>query len=137
MINVTAAIILHNNRVLAARRASHKHMGGYWEFPGGKIELGETPEQSLARELQEELGITARVGEHFYSHQHNYGDKQIMLMAYLCTWGAGELILNDHDAIQWCSALELSSLSWAPADIPIVGVLQFAMARFDTSPQTP
>jgi mutator protein MutT len=58
MINVTAAIILHNNRVLATRRASHKHMGGYWEFPGGKIELGETPEQSLARELQEEVGVT-------------------------------------------------------------------------------
>jgi 8-oxo-dGTP diphosphatase len=137
MINVTAAIILHNNRVLATRRAPHKHLGGYWEFPGGKIELGETPEQSLARELQEELGITVRVGEHFYSNQHTYGDKRIMLMAYFCTWGAGELILNDHDAIQWCSALELASLNWAPADIPIVQALQKAMTSIDTSPHTP
>jgi 8-oxo-dGTP diphosphatase len=137
MINVTAAIILHNNRVLATRRASHKHMGGYWEFPGGKIELGETPEQSLARELQEELGITVRVGEHFYSNQHKYGDKQIMLMAYRCTWAAGELILKDHDAIQWCYALELDSLNWAPADIPIVHALQKAMASIDTSPHIP
>lgn len=137
MINVTAAIILHNNRVLATRRAPQKHMGGYWEFPGGKIELGETPEQSLARELQEELGITVRVGEHFFSNKHNYGDKQIMLMSYLCTWGTGELTLNDHDAIQWCSAQELASLRWAPADIPIVHALQNAMASIDTSPQTP
>ncbi len=136
MIDVTAAIILHQSRVLATRRASHKHMGGHWEFPGGKIEIGETPEQSLAREIQEELGITIQVGEHFYSNQHDYGDKQIMLMAYLCTWCAGELILNDHDLILWCSPTELSSLHWAPADIPIVEALQKAMASTDTSPYT-
>lgn len=127
MIPVTAAIILRNNQVLAARRAPHKHMGGYWEFPGGKIEPGETPKQSLARELSEEMGITVQVGEHFYTNQHDYGEKQIMLSAYFCKWSEGDLMLNDHDAIKWCASDELLSLDWAPADIPIVHALVAAM----------
>jgi 8-oxo-dGTP diphosphatase len=131
MIPVTAAIILHNNQVLAARRAQHKHMGGYWEFPGGKIETGETPEQSLARELLEEMGITVQVGGHFYTNQHDYGEKQIMLSAYFCNWSEGDLTLNDHDAIKWCVPKELLSLDWAPADIPIVQALVAAMDHGD------
>lgn len=127
MIPVTAAIILQNNQVLAARRAPHKHMGGYWEFPGGKIEIGETPEQSLARELLEEMGITVQVGEHFYTNQHDYGEKQIMLTAYFCSWLEGDLTLNDHDTIKWCASNALLSLDWAPADIPIVQALVAAM----------
>ena len=137
MIPVTAAIILHKNQVLAARRAPHKHMGGYWEFPGGKIELGETPEQSLARELSEEMGITVQVGEHFYTNQHDYGEKQIMLSAYLCSWSEGELTLNDHDAIKWCTPNELLSLDWAPADIPIAQALVAAMDQGSQSIERP
>lgn len=127
MICVTAAIIVHDAKVLAARRAPSKHMDGYWEFPGGKIEPGETPEQSLARELAEEMGIIVKVGEHFYTNQHDYGEKQIMLSAYFCEWCEGELMLNDHDAIKWCAPDELLSLDWAPADIPIVHALVAAM----------
>jgi len=120
MIDVTAAIIIRNDRVLAARRAPHKEMAGYWEFPGGKVEHGETPEQSLARELEEELSIAVRVDEHFYTNKHDYGQKQIMLISYLCTWLVGEINLIDHDQIQWISASQFSTLNWAPADIPIV-----------------
>lgn len=127
MICVTAAIIVHDAKVLAARRAPSKHMGGYWEFPGGKIEPGETPEQSLARELAEEMGIIVKVGEHFYTNQHDYGEKQIMLSAYFCSWSEGELTLNDHDAIKWCASHELSNLDWAPADVPIVQALEAAV----------
>ena len=127
MIPVTAAIILHEQRVLVARRAPYKHMGCYWEFPGGKIESGETPEESLARELSEEMGITIEVGRHFYSNEHDYGDKQIVLMAYLCKWCGGELVLNDHDAIKWCTSFEITSLNWAPADEPIVQALVAAV----------
>lgn len=129
MIQVTAAIVIDNQRVLAARRAPHKHMGGYWEFPGGKVEPGETPEESLTRELSEELGIVVRVGKHFYSNQHDYGDKQIILMAYFCTWSGGELSLNDHDAVEWCTSHDLTNLKWAPADIPIVQALVVAMTN--------
>ena len=127
MIQVTCAIIIHNERVLAARRARHKHMGGYWELPGGKIEAGETPEESLAREVSEEMGITVEVGGHFYTNQHDYGDKQIILMAYLCNWSGGHLTLTDHDAIEWCTSQDLKNLNWAPADLPIVQVLASAM----------
>ena len=123
MICVTAAIIVHDAKILAARRAPSKHMGGYWEFPGGKIEPDETPEESLVRELAEEMGIIVKVGEHFYTNQHDYGEKQIMLSAYFCSLSEGELTLNDHDAIKWCASQELSNLDWAPADIPIVHAL--------------
>ena len=133
MIQVTGAIIIQNDRVLAARRALHKHMGGYWELPGGKIEEGETPEESLARELSEEMGIIVEVGEHFYSNQHDYGDKQIILMAYICFWAGGDLILNDHDAIEWCTSQDIANLNWAPADIPIVQALAASMKNSKVS----
>jgi 8-oxo-dGTP diphosphatase len=127
MIQVTAAVILKDYRVLVARRSPHKHMGGYWEFPGGKIEDGETPQQALARELLEELGITIRVGEYFITNEHDYGDKKISLIAYFCSWFAGSLRLADHDAVQWCSATELLELDLAPADIPIATALSASL----------
>ena len=123
MIPVTAAIIIHDAKFLAAKRAPHKHMGGFWEFPGGKIEQGETPQESLAREIREELGLTISVGDHFYTNVHDYGDKTISLMAYLCEWRAGELTLVDHDQVQWCEPDQIQQLRWAPADVPIVETL--------------
>lgn len=116
--------------MLAARRALHKHMGGYWEFPGGKVEFGETPQACLARELSEELGIDARIGEHFASNQYDYGDKKIVLIAYFCEWISGELTLVDHDEALWCEVSDLMTLKWAPADIPIVKALRgFMLAK--------
>ncbi len=131
MVEVTGAIIIRNRRVLAARRSPNKHMAGYWEFPGGKLESGETPEESLARELLEEMGISVLVGDHFFTNQHDYGDTQIILMAYLCDWIGGELILNDHDSIKWCTSSGLKHLKWAPADIPIMQALAAAIEDGD------
>ena len=127
MIHVAAAIILQDKSVLVARRSPHKHMGGYWEFPGGKIEDSETPQQALARELLEELGITTRVGEHFLTNEHDYGDTKISLTAYFCSWLAGNLRLADHDAVQWCNSTELLELDLAPADIPIATALRASL----------
>lgn len=127
MIQVAAAVIMEDDRVLVARRSPHKHMGGYWEFPGGKIEDGETPQQALSRELLEELGIKLRVGEYFLTNEHDYGDKKISLIAYFCSWSEWDLKLADHDAVCWCSAAELLELDLAPADIPIATALKASL----------
>lgn len=137
MIPVTAAIIIRDQKVLAVRRAPHKHMGGYWEFPGGKVEPNETPEECLVRELAEELDITIQVAEHLASNEHDYGDRRIMLMAYRCHWVRGDIQLNDHDAMTWCRAGDLSLLDWAPADIPIVEVLLAKMTVANNSADKP
>ena len=82
MIDVTAAIIQREGLILAARRKQGSHMAGYWEFPGGKIEPGETPEECLQRELKEELSIESKIGPFFEESCYDYGTKQIRLLSY-------------------------------------------------------
>jgi len=82
MIHVAAAIIQHQSKILLARRAAHKPQAGYWEFPGGKIEEGESPEACLKRELLEELNISVRVKAFLMDHQCDYGPFQILLKGY-------------------------------------------------------
>ena len=123
LLRVTAAIIKKDNKIFIARRAQHKHLAGFWEFPGGKIENNETPEVCLKRELIEELGITVTVGKLFMENQHDYGDKIIMLMAYLCELISGDISLKDHDKFAWVEKTELTNFKFAPADIPFVNAL--------------
>jgi 8-oxo-dGTP diphosphatase len=123
MIEVTAGIIYKDNKILIARRAPHKHMGGYWEFPGGKIEAGETPEQCLEREIKEELGIKIKVGAFLKENEHDYGSKQILLKAYLCDFLHGQIQLKDHDQAEWIERAKLLEYEFAPADIPFVQTL--------------
>jgi 8-oxo-dGTP diphosphatase len=123
MILVTAAIINKGSKILIARRSPKKHMGGYWEFPGGKIEDGETPEVCLKRELEEELGIIVKVGDFFMENEHNYGEKRILLKAYFCELISGNIILNDHDQIEWVEKSEFHNYDFAPADVPFLNAL--------------
>lgn len=123
MIEVTAGIINKNKKVLIARRAPHKHLGGYWEFPGGKIEKNETPENCLTRELFEELGIKVHVDAFFMQNEHDYGEKQILLKAFFCTYLEGEIQLNDHDCIEWIDIRDFEKYNFAPADIPFIKTL--------------
>ncbi|WP_136809596.1 NUDIX domain-containing protein [Desulfosediminicola flagellatus] len=123
MITVTAAIIEKDGLILAAKRKEGLHLAGYWEFPGGKLEDGEQPEECLQRELKEELGIdsviTAYLGESIF----HYHGKSIRLLGYLTTHTGGEFTLTDHDEIRWLPPTELNSLTWAPADIPLIDEL--------------
>lgn len=120
MLNVTAAIIEKEGRVLAARRRAGSHLAGYWEFPGGKIEEGETPEVCLRRELTEEFKIDSNIGLFVGESIYDYGTKVIRLMAYLVEHVEGEFELIDHDDMRWLSLDELNEVNWAPADIPLV-----------------
>lgn len=120
MLQVAAAIIEQNDHILLARRAAHKPQAGFWEFPGGKIEASESPEDCLKRELKEELNISVAIDQFLISSQHDYGSFQIELLAYLCTFLTGDVHLTDHDAIAWVKKSELQTYRMAPADIPIV-----------------
>ena len=119
MIRVVAGIIIKGNTILIARRAAHKAMAGKWEFPGGKIEEGESPERALEREILEEFGAVIRTDRYMSSNRHDYGDFQIELLAYRASYIQGDFELTDHDQIAWVSKDELSNYDLAEADIPL------------------
>lgn len=123
-IDVTAAIIVKDGKVFAARRKQGIHLAGYWEFPGGKLEQDETPEQCLARELQEEFSVKTRVGAFVAESVYDYGSKVVRLLAYQVEHVSGDFQLIDHDELRWLALGELNSVKWAPADIPLVAQYQ-------------
>ena len=123
-LRVTAAIVLRGSQVLIAKRKAGGPLGGLWEFPGGKVEPGETPEECLARELEEELGVAAEVGRFVTSSQFTYDDREIELLAYEVELGSGPFVLTSHDEVRWVSPAELLDLELAPADVPIAQILR-------------
>ncbi len=124
MVEVIAAILFKDEQILLARRKFGKHLAGFWEFPGGKIEKDEDPDTCLMRELNEEFGIQSKVGEHFVDSDYKYDHIQIRLKAYFVEHVSGEFIPVDHDLIDWVKIKDLHTYKLAPADIPIVRKLQ-------------
>lgn len=124
MIQVAAGILIRNNTVLIARRKQDKHLAGYWEFPGGKIEPFETPEQTLKREFQEEFHIKIKINSEFHQNHYDYPERTILLKSFLIEYISGDFQLIDHDEIQWVEISNLNNYKIAPADIPIVEKLQ-------------
>lgn len=118
-IQVVCGIIWKEDRIFVARRKPEKSMGGYWEFPGGKIELDESPELALARELKEELGMIVTVGDYFCTNIHSYETITIELISYYAYFVQSSYLLTDHDSYEWKLPRELIHYHWAPADIPI------------------
>ena len=119
-IRVVGAVFHDGERFLACRKKPGKPLEGHWEFPGGKIELGETPEQALAREIREELNLIAEVGQKVTTTTYEYDFATIELTTFYCTLVDGELRLTDHDDTKWVTSTEAAHLTWAPADIPAV-----------------
>ena len=113
---VTAGILSRDGRVLIARRKPGEHMGGKWEFPGGKIEEGESPEQSLCRELEEELDLRARVGQLLCRVPYEGDGISLELMVYRVDDFEGTPVLREHQEIRWVSPRELRSYELADSD---------------------
>ena len=124
-IEVVAAIIHFKNEILCVQRPKNKYnyISEKFEFPGGKIEAGETKEEALKRELQEELNITVVIKSFFSTVVHQYPDFELTMHSYICQVKTKELILNEHIALEWLTLKDLKKLDWAAADIPIVNKL--------------
>lgn len=122
-VKVTAAILAKDGRIIIAQRKSSDHLSGKWEFPGGKVEPGETPEVCLARELKEEFDIDVAIGEFLGSNVHHYDHVSIELMACRASWVGGAIRMNGHKAYRWVSVGQLAEFDFAPADIPFVEML--------------
>ncbi|SDY49532.1 8-oxo-dGTP diphosphatase MutT [Tindallia californiensis] len=121
MIHVTAAILRNeSNKILIARRPPGKNLAGYWEFPGGKIEENESPEESLKRELKEEMNITVEVGKQLGETTHTYDTFTVHLMLYETALLSGDIQLKEHDRMAWVAAEELLDYLMAPADLPMI-----------------
>lgn len=125
MIPVVCAILRRGERILAARRKAGLARGGFWEFPGGKVEADEDPAEALKREIAEEFCCQCGVGKKLLEASHDYGDLSIQLMAFEAELKGPIAALADHDALAWMSPASLSRLVFAPADIPILqGLLE-------------
>jgi mutator protein MutT len=115
-IEVAAGVVFRDRKVLITQRRSGDHLGGLWEFPGGKRESGETFEGCLQRELKEELGIEVEVGEWLGSVTHRYPEKTIHLKFYRCAWREHEPRVLGCQSFAWVSASQLSQYAFPPAD---------------------
>lgn len=117
MINVVAAVIRNeDNKILIAQRNLKKSQGGLWEFPGGKIELGETREQAIVREIKEEMNIEIEVEKYLAEKVFEYPEKTINLIALKCIIINGKITLNEHEDARWINKNELTNYNFAPAD---------------------
>lgn len=124
-IEVVAAIIFYKDEILCVQRPKNKlvYISEKFEFPGGKIEQGETKEEALKRELIEELNVETDIKSFFTTVVHEYPDFELTMHSYICEVKTKELTLNEHIAQEWLSLDELNKLDWAAADIPIVNKL--------------
>lgn len=123
MIAVVAALIVKDGKLLIAQRPAGRHMAGKWEFPGGKIERGETPEQALERELSEELGVKTKTGRIYHAIHHSYPEKDILLLFYRSALLEGEPRPIEEADICWIGEDQLRAYDWAEADGPLIDLI--------------
>lgn len=126
VVRVAAAIILRDNKVFATQRGYGEFKDG-WEFPGGKIETGETPQQALVREIREELDTEIEVGDLFDTIEYDYPAFHLSMDCFFCTVRSGNPVLKEHEAARWLTRETLDSVDWLPADIGLIEKLKKAL----------
>ncbi len=125
MKKVSAGIVCRNGKILICQRPKGKSLAGFWEFPGGKLEEGESLQDCLKRELKEELDIEVAVGDFFMESVYQYEFGEISLNAYFATLSADqEPVLKEHPQLAWINPKDLGAYAFAPADLPIVEALK-------------
>jgi 8-oxo-dGTP diphosphatase len=122
-IRVTAAVIRKGDRVFATARGYGDYKGG-WEFPGGKIEPGETPREALAREIREELDTDILVGDFIETIEYDYPSFHLSMDCFWCSIRSGSLTLREAEAARWLTADSLDSVNWLPADRSLIGKIR-------------
>ena len=120
VIEVAAALVFRDGKLLITQRQADAHLGGLWEFPGGKIERGESPQECLQRELMEEMCISVHIERQLPETSHHYDDFTITLYPFICRVDEGTITLNEHVAARWVPPREMHSLDWAQADLPVI-----------------
>ena len=123
IVNVSAAAIVQDNKVLATRRGYGAYKD-WWEFPGGKLEDGESPEAALIREIREELNVEISIGKLLRTVEYDYPGFHLVMHCFLCSISSGVLTLNEHEDARWLSVSELGSVAWLPADLLLLEDLQ-------------
>ncbi|MDJ0334369.1 (deoxy)nucleoside triphosphate pyrophosphohydrolase [Salinibacterium sp. G-O1] len=123
-IDVVGAVVVRDGRILCAQRGQAGALAGMWEFPGGKIEVGESPCEALQREIVEELGCTVAVGEEVAVTTHEYDFGIVTLTTFYCELEEGDPELSEHEDMVWLLPPQLRSLEWAPADLPAVEAIE-------------
>lgn len=129
-INVVAAIIKDNDKIFATKRGYGEFKGG-WEFPGGKIEEGETDKQALKREILEELDTEIEVLELIDTVEFDYPTFHLSMKCFVCSIVSGDLVLKEHESAKWLTKDELYSVEWLPADVGVIPKLEKMLVRKD------
>lgn len=119
-IEVVAAVIRRDGKILITRRLDNAHLGGLWEFPGGKVEPAESLEGALLREIREELGLDIIAGDELFTVEHDYPGKSVRLHFFNCTIGHGEPQALDVSALQWVTPAQLAGFEFPPADAELI-----------------
>lgn len=127
VIKVVAAIIRDGDRIFATQRGYGRFKDG-WEFPGGKIEDGETPGQALIREIREELDTKIKVGELFDTVEYDYPDFHLSMECYFCEVIEGDLTLKEHESARWLTKDTIDSVEWLPADLDLIAKLKRSLS---------
>ena len=127
-IRVVAAVIRRDDMIFATARGYGEFKGG-WEFPGGKIEDGESPQEALIREIDEELDTKISVGELIDTIEWDYPDFHLSMDCFWCEIVSGDLVLNEHEDAKWLSKKELNSVEWLPADVTLIEIIRSAMSE--------